>query len=153
MNDAIASAVASAGGILVDMNAIFDDVKVHGYPIGGIDLTADFLTGGLFSADGFHLSSIGYTGVADQFIQALNAALDLQIPRPDYYHVLYTPNVPATGGAAVRGGGAWHYSMSMWKSLLASVGPARNVTVRFPDTAAAAGGGRETRTVARNPGN
>jgi lysophospholipase L1-like esterase len=148
MNSAIASAVAAAGGILIDIHGIYQDFKTNGYHIGGIDLTSDFLTGGVFSADGYHPSSIGYTIVADKFIQDLNASLGLSIPRPDYYHVLFTPNVPATGGAAVRGGGAWHYSMSMWKGLLAAVAPARGMTVRFPDTADS---GHDTRTVTRSP--
>jgi lysophospholipase L1-like esterase len=153
MNSAIASAVAAAGGILIDIHGLYQDVKTNGYHIGGIDLTSDFLTGGVFSADGYHPSSIGYTIVADEFVRALNASLGLEIPRPDYYHVLFTPNVPSIPAPAVRGGGAWHYAMSTWKGLLASAAPARGMTVRFPDTVAAEGGGRGTRTVTRSPGN
>ena len=44
----------------------------------------------------------------------MNVELGLEIPTPDFSHVLFTPNVPETG-AGVRGGGEWHYSLGMWR--------------------------------------
>jgi hypothetical protein len=131
-NDIIATDIAAAGGHLVDINAIFAEIKAHGYHIGGITLTANFLTGGIFSADGFHPSSIGYTMVADEFIRVMNEELGLSIPRPDFNHVLFTPNVPATG-SAVTDGGEYGYSLAMWRDLLATMSPQGGASVRFPE--------------------
>ena len=152
MNSAIASAVSAAGGILVDIHAIFDNIVAEGYHIGGITLTNKFLTGGIFSADGFHPSSIGYSLIADQFVQALNAARGLEIPRPDLYGVLFTPNVPAPSGANVTGGGPWSYTQEMWQNLLSgTLSPRllRMVPSRTPVLKAPQELGRPTRTLAR----
>jgi lysophospholipase L1-like esterase len=143
-NQTIEEDIAGVGGVVVEINEIFDDFTAHGYHIGGITLTSAFLRGGIFSADGVHPSNIGYTIVADAFIQTMNAELHLEIPRPDFNHVLFTPNVPATG-AGVRGGGEWSYSIGMWRDLLERIGAARGLTIQMPDalgTAAPRGGPR-----------
>ncbi len=80
-NATIAEQIDGVGGVLVDINAIFDDVTAHGYHIGGITLTSAFLSGGIFSADGVHPSSIGYSIVAQAFINAMNAELGLESRR------------------------------------------------------------------------
>ncbi len=135
-NAAIASQIAGIGGTLVDVHGALDEIKAHGYHLGGINLSSSFLTGGIFSADGFHPSSIGYTIVADEFIRVMNEHLGLEIPRPDFSHVLFTPNVPQTG-AAVRGGGEYHYSLGMWRQLLTSTNAARGYALMLPDDVAA----------------
>jgi lysophospholipase L1-like esterase len=153
-NELNAVIAAEIGTPLVDIHAIFEDIKAHNYHIGGLTLTRSFLTGGIFSADGFHPSSIGYTMIADEFIKEMNDSLGTDIPRPDFSHVLFTPNVPA-GGAALTDGGIWGYGMSTWEDLLATVAPAWGLAIRYPDTAARAtprDGGRGTRTVVRGEG-
>jgi lysophospholipase L1-like esterase len=130
-NHTIDEQIAGVGGVVVDINAIFDDVSAHGYHIGGIALSTAFLRGGIFSADGVHPSSIGYTIVANAFIQTMNAELGLEIPPPDFNHVLFTPNVPQTG-AGVRGGGEWGYSLDMWRDLLERTGAARGYSLQMP---------------------
>ncbi len=153
LNAVIAAEVASAGGVLVDIHAIFEDISANGYHIGGLTLTRSFLTGGIFSADGFHPSSIGYTMIADEFIKAMNSSLGTDIPRPDFSHVLFTPNVPA-GGAALTDGGIWGYGMSTWKGLLGGVAPAWGLAIQYPEAGRATpqDGGRGTRTVTRGDG-
>ncbi len=151
-NSAIASAVSAAGGILVDIHGVFQGIKAHGYHIGGITLTADFLTGGLFSADGFHPTSIGFGIVADEFIKALNAGGGVDIPRPDLSGVLFTPNVPATSAASVTGAGPWGYTQEMWRNLLAtSLSPRALAMMRLgaPLPALPRGSGRAPRAVSR----
>lgn len=142
-NATIATQIAGAGGVLVDLHGLFDEVSVHGYEIGGLLLTSQFLTGGLFSADGFHASSIGYTIAADEFIKVMNAELGLEIPRPNFSHVLFTPNVPQTG-SGVRDGGRYHYTLEMWKQLLTSTNAARGYALQMPeaDRVTARGGPR-----------
>ncbi len=119
-NGVIASTVAGAGGSLVDVNEIYNKIAIEGYEIGGIRLTNSLLTGGVFSADGYHPSSIGYAIVADEFIKVMNVGRAVPIPQPNFSHVLFTPNVPETGGASVVDGGPWNYTFQMWENLMAS---------------------------------
>src|SRR5262249_16271370 len=58
LNAKIASVSSSNGAILIDANAFLKQIKADGYHVGGITLTADFLTGGILSADGAHPSQI-----------------------------------------------------------------------------------------------
>jgi lysophospholipase L1-like esterase len=55
----------------------------NGVSIGGINFSSAFLTGGLFSYDGVHASSIGYAIVANLFIDALNSKYGSTIPTVD----------------------------------------------------------------------
>ena len=103
-NAIIAAQIAGVGGAVVDINAIFDEISAHGFHLGGINLSTSFLSGGIFSADGVHPSSIGYTIIANAFIQTMNFELGLEIPTPDFSHVLFTPNVPETAPACAEGG-------------------------------------------------
>ena len=120
-NSVIAAAAASAGATLVDANAILNRVALEGYDVGGIHLTTAFLTGGIFSYDGVHPSSIGYTIVADETIKAMNAQGTEVFAEPNFSDVLFTPNVPATGSASVTVGGPWGFTYDMWRGVLASV--------------------------------
>ncbi len=149
-NSVIAS--SASGATLVDTNARFNEIKAEGFEIGGITLTTSFLTGGIFSYDGVHPSTIGYTIVADEFIKAMNAQGTVTYPRPNFSDVLFTPNVPATG-ASVQNGGPWSYSFGTWRDVLASVSPSA-ASITLPSISAApvlpAGPGRTTRAVSRH---
>ena len=76
------SVIASSSGdaVLVDTNARFTEIKQHGYSIGGITLTTSFLTGGIFSYDGVHPSTIGYTIVAERVHQRHQRPDLLELP-------------------------------------------------------------------------
>ena len=118
-NQAIASAISANGAVPIDSNAIFAEVSKNGYDIGGIHLTAAYGTGGIFSYDGVHPSAIGYGIIADFFIKTLNAAKGTSIPPPNFSDILFTPNVPDVGGAALTSdGGPWHYSLDTWRAAL-----------------------------------
>ena len=148
-NAIIAAQIAGVGGAVVDINAIFDEISAHGYHLGGINLSTAFLSGGIFSADGVHPSSIGYTIIANAFIQTMNFELGLEIPTPDFSHVLFTPNVPPSG-AGVRGGGEWHYSLGMWRDLLERTGAARRFSIEMPVASAPRPGRGGPRRVVRD---
>jgi hypothetical protein len=120
-NEVISAAAASAGATLVDAYAILGRVAVEGYEVGGIHLTASFLTGGIFSYDGVHPSSIGYTIVADETIKALNAQGTTVYAEPNFSDVLFTPNVPATGASGGVVAGPWGFTYDMWRGVLESV--------------------------------
>jgi len=93
-NATIASSAAAHGATVVDVHTLFQQAKANGYTFGGVHVSTDFPTGGLFSADGVHPSNIGYAIIADVWIQAINAAAGSSVPRPDVYSVLFTPDTP-----------------------------------------------------------
>lgn len=78
--DAAIQAAASARNIPVaDIRGLFHNADV-GMTIGPVFLNASYISGGLFSLDGIHMTDIGYTLFADQYIQAINQAYGTEIP-------------------------------------------------------------------------
>jgi len=66
-------AIASHKGVAVfDAYNFLNDVKQHGIVTNSITMTSEFLTGGLFSVDGVHLTPRGYALIANQFMIAIN---------------------------------------------------------------------------------
>jgi lysophospholipase L1-like esterase len=121
INSRIAAVATAQGSTVIDANALFNEIVAHGYEAGGgIVITTSFLTGGLFSADGFHASNIGYAIVAKEIIDHLNATADAEIEQIDLAHTLFEPDVPvitATGVVDPKAG-PFGYSLSMWKELV-----------------------------------
>lgn len=72
-NQAIREICGAASIPVVDFNTIFRDIKSSGRRIGGLTVTADFLTGGLFGYDGVHATDLGYAIVANEWIAVINA--------------------------------------------------------------------------------
>ena len=126
LNASIASIAAANGATVIDVHAVFDEMAAHGYEIGGgITLTTSFLTGGIFSADGFHASNIGYAIVATKIIEHLNDVKGTDFELPDVTRALFTPDVPfSTSGAAEPSAGPFQFSLGMWKDLVAAESPA-----------------------------
>jgi lysophospholipase L1-like esterase len=73
-NQAIQEICGAAGIPVVDIHGIFAGIASQGLEIGGVRVTAAFLTGGLFSYDGVHPTDLGYGIVANEFIKTMNAA-------------------------------------------------------------------------------
>jgi GDSL-like Lipase/Acylhydrolase len=67
------------GAVVVDLFSLIDNLHAHGYKLGDVTLTTDFL-GGLFSLDGLHPTNTGYAIMANQFIQTMNTVLKTKIP-------------------------------------------------------------------------
>jgi len=80
LNQIIKQTAATMGAKVVDMNAVYNDILVHGRIVGGITLTSSFLTGGIFSYDGVHPQQIGYGIIANEFIKVLNTELGAGLP-------------------------------------------------------------------------
>ncbi|MFQ5511491.1 MAG: hypothetical protein ACE5EO_06535, partial [Candidatus Krumholzibacteriia bacterium] len=57
------------------------------------EYTADFISGGVFSLDGVHPSSLGYFIVAREFIKTINASFGASLPEPPL------PIAPGTAAA------------------------------------------------------
>jgi hypothetical protein len=125
INATIASQASSAGAILVDVHAIFDNIKANGYTVGGITITSALLSGGLFSADGFHPSNIAHAIIADEMIKAINANKGTSFPEPNFSATFFTANVPPAAAAALT-------STQYWESLFAQVPAQDGVEIALP---------------------
>ncbi|WP_369409670.1 G-D-S-L family lipolytic protein [Mucilaginibacter lacusdianchii] len=88
-NNTIKSVASSKGLAVVDIYAVLNNIKKNGLTVDGINLTSDFISGGIFSLDGIHLTPRGYAVVANEFIKAINAQ--------------YGSNIPLANVAAYRG--------------------------------------------------
>jgi len=82
-NNTIISVAASKGLAVFDAYTFLNNVKQYGLEVDGIGLNSTFVSGGLFSLDGVHLTPRGYAIVANQFINAINAKYGSNIPLAD----------------------------------------------------------------------
>ncbi|HYK42423.1 MAG TPA: SGNH/GDSL hydrolase family protein [Thermoanaerobaculia bacterium] len=122
INATIASVAAANNAILIDIHAIFEDIKAHGYEVGGITFTNALLQGGLFSADGFHPSNIAHAIIADEIIKALNRTNGSHIPEVNFQAAFFTPNVPPSAATALS-------SNDFWRSIFAMFPPDMDVVL------------------------
>ncbi len=90
-NAIIGDVGALYGYPVFDVNAFFADlVSGRELPLfGGIELTADFLLGGIFSYDGLHPQNIGNALVANELVQFINAEFGDSIPQVNMAEVLF----------------------------------------------------------------
>ncbi len=79
-NDVIAEIAREHDLALVDMNQYMNEAK-QGFMFDGLEFTTQFITGGLFSLDGVHLSARGNAIVANFFIDAINQQYNSSLPR------------------------------------------------------------------------
>ncbi len=96
---------ADAFGIpVLDINSIFDDIAAGDHwVLGGVEISADFLLGGIFGYDGVHPQSIGYGLVTTELINMINKAYGADIPQLNMGQVLFEggePTMPAGAKAA-----------------------------------------------------
>lgn len=78
-NAVIAAQATAHGWALVDVNSLFNQIHAVSGPTGpgynaggGIRVKTDFITGGLFSFDGVHPTSLGYAILANEVIKSVN---------------------------------------------------------------------------------
>jgi lysophospholipase L1-like esterase len=90
----IARAAAARGAALVDEAALFDRAFKSGVRVGGASYTFAFLSGGLFSLDGIHPTSLGHGLLANEAIRAINARFGATIAPVDVAS-LAAPQAPA----------------------------------------------------------
>jgi lysophospholipase L1-like esterase len=63
-----------------DVNTFFNGVATSGFQAGSAFMTADYVTGGTFSLDGFHPSPRGYAVISNQMIDLINAKYGANLP-------------------------------------------------------------------------
>jgi hypothetical protein len=102
MNAVIKAAAEANGFKYFDFYAFAQDFEANGRAYGGITITKDFVTGGMFAyGEAVHMSNVGYSILADELIQFINSAYGVSIPRPDMSEALFTPDVPAPGTTGI----------------------------------------------------
>jgi hypothetical protein len=98
--------VANAYGLpVLDMNSAFAEIVAGDGPIfGGVELTADFLLGGIFSYDGIHPQRIGQALIAGQLIDLINAEYGADIPQLNMADILFEGDwqTPGISSAAAK---------------------------------------------------
>jgi lysophospholipase L1-like esterase len=98
-NTVIQQAAAARDIPVADEKGLFDRVAA-GMFVGPISLNASFITGGFFSLDGFHLTDMGYTLFANEFIKTINNAYGSHIPIAPLTQFLAN-NIPTTTSGLV----------------------------------------------------
>ncbi|HOJ03965.1 MAG TPA: SGNH/GDSL hydrolase family protein [Bacteroidota bacterium] len=103
-NSTLDAAAAQNGFTMVDMYGFFNDIHKNGYAAVGEVFSTAFISGGIFSLDGLHLSAKGNAIVANKFIQTMNSAFGANI----HYVQLHTlPGIPGPGRFTKRPASAW----------------------------------------------
>jgi hypothetical protein len=82
-NSSIKSVAASKGLAVFDAYTYLNTVKTYGLEVNGIQFTSSYISGGLFSLDGVHLTPRGYAIIANEFIKAINTTYGSNIPLAD----------------------------------------------------------------------
>jgi lysophospholipase L1-like esterase len=91
-NAAIAAEAQARGAALVDEYALYDGIYRNGITIGGTHYTTAYISGGLFSLDGVHPSTLGSGILANRFLEAINARFGARIPPVDLSQLTHPPS-------------------------------------------------------------
>jgi hypothetical protein len=79
-NNTIKAVAASKGLAVFDAYTFLNDIKQNGMVVDGVSVNSNYISGGLFSLDGVHLTPRGYAIVANEFIKAINSKYGSSIP-------------------------------------------------------------------------
>jgi lysophospholipase L1-like esterase len=79
-NNTIKSVAAAKGLAVFDAYTFLTNVKNNGLTVSGQNFTSAYISGGIFSLDGVHLTPQGYAIVANEFIKAINSTYGSSIP-------------------------------------------------------------------------
>lgn len=79
-NDVITQAAASRNIPVADIKGLFDRIAAGQEFVGPLVISSAFVTGGAFSLDGFHMTDLGYTLFADEYIKTINSSWGTHIP-------------------------------------------------------------------------
>ncbi|WP_183568430.1 SGNH/GDSL hydrolase family protein [Mucilaginibacter sp. SP1R1] len=76
--------IAGANNLAVfDAFTFLNNVKANGLIVDGINLNSNYISGGIFSLDGVHLTPRGYAIVANEYIKAINSKYGCSVPLAD----------------------------------------------------------------------
>ena len=80
-NNTIKTIAAAKGLAIFDAYTFLRNIKQNGMVVDGVNVNSNYISGGIFSLDGVHLTPRGYAIVADEFIKAINDKYNSSIPR------------------------------------------------------------------------
>lgn len=117
---------------VADIKGLFDRFA-HGFRVGPFAFNASYISGGLFSFDGFHLTDIGYMFFANEFIRTINSAYGTAIPVASLSQFLAQNGAvfPATSsGVTVFDGMQWEMTKEAEDSILRFANPVKAQRLR-----------------------
>jgi len=79
-NKTIKAAAATKGLAVFDAFTFLNGIKAHGILVDGVSANSNYISGGIFSLDGVHLTPRGYAIVANEYIKAINKTYNASIP-------------------------------------------------------------------------
>ncbi|MDB5123019.1 MAG: hypothetical protein JWP94_1148 [Mucilaginibacter sp.] len=79
-NQTIKTVAATYGLAVFDAFAYLNQIKANGIAVNGVNLTSNYISGGLFSLDGVHLTPQGYAFISNGIISVINAKYGSSIP-------------------------------------------------------------------------
>ena len=121
-NQVINDAASARNIPVADINGLFNKFakkdqngQYVGYQVGPFNFTPSYITGGLFSFDGFHMTDLGYTLFANQYIRTINAAYGTHIPLASITTLManngaFFPSQSMTSGNVFMEGMQWTIS-------------------------------------------
>ncbi len=100
--NSIISSLASQLNIpVLDINQLLTRASTEGIIVGGVRLTSQYLTGGIFSLDGVHPSTLGYALVANEVIKVMNENFGWEVSLTNVSEYLWSsPRTPSGGRIA-----------------------------------------------------
>ncbi|HRP88484.1 MAG TPA: hypothetical protein PKX92_00460 [Edaphocola sp.] len=82
-NQKIKNFADDKGLAYVDVDGFLKNAKEHGVEVNGRRFTTTFVTGGIFSLDGIHLTPMGNVLLANETIKAINSKYNAFVPHVD----------------------------------------------------------------------
>lgn len=106
---------------VANIRGLFDRfAAAGGYHVGPFRFGAEYIAGGIFSLDGFHLTDIGYMFFANEYIRTINRAYDEDFPvasLSQFFENNYQRET-TTSGALLYQGMEWKMSDEAAQSIL-----------------------------------
>ena len=119
-NQIIQQAASQRDIPVADIHSLFNTFLGQGRQVGPFRFTSSYITGGVFSFDGFHLTDIGYMFFANEYIRTINEAYDTRIPVASL-SMFFANNyqgATTTSGAPLFEGMRWEMSEEAASSIL-----------------------------------
>lgn len=112
-NDVIAQAAAARNIPVADIKSLFDRIAAGQEFVGPLTISSAFVTGGAFSLDGFHMTDLGYTLFANEYIKTINNSYGTHIPLASVAPLLQNNDPTQAGGI--------NYSMPFSPEAIANI--------------------------------
>ena len=133
-NAVITQAAQSRDIPVADIKGLFDRfATTGGFHVGPFTFNASYISGGIFSFDGFHLTDIGYMFFANEYIRTINRAYGTEIPvasLAQFFANNHVPGLRTSSGNLVYEGMEWEMSEEAAASILRFATPAREKKLR-----------------------